>query len=37
MMVGVAARFAVRQFAWLEAGSGKVALSHPAHQYPAGA
>jgi hypothetical protein len=24
-----------RQFAWLEVGSGKVALSRPAHQYPA--
>jgi len=28
---------AVRQVAWLEAGSGKVALSPPAHPYPAGA
>ncbi|HET8671171.1 MAG TPA: hypothetical protein VFM05_11245, partial [Candidatus Saccharimonadales bacterium] len=26
-------RCAGRQFAWPEAGSGKVALSHPAHQW----
>jgi hypothetical protein len=23
-----------KQFTWLEAGSGKMVLSHPAHQYP---
>ena len=28
---------AVRQFAWLEVGSVKLALSCPAHQYPEGA
>ena len=26
-----------RQFAWLEVGSGKMALSRPTHQYPEGA
>ena len=37
MVVGVGARFAVKQFAWLEVGSVKMALSRPAHQYPEGA
>jgi len=37
MMVGVGARFAVKQFARLGVGSGKAALSCPAHQYPKGA
>ena len=28
---------AIRQFVWLEVGSGKVAFSRPAHHYPEGA
>ena len=36
-LVGVDAFLVFGLFVWLEVGSGKMALSHPAHQYPAGA